>query len=147
MNAAVTFRHMEPSDTLRQHVQDKLAHLASKFSRVSIDASAVLTVERYWHIAALSLVINGQPLQSNERDENMYTALDRALDKLERQLRRRKDKLRDHKPAQSTLAPPASTSPEDRLPMHPSLSEDDLDLLNANPPTLPGPEEFGHPPA
>jgi putative sigma-54 modulation protein len=98
MQVAVSFRHMEPSPALKDYASEKLDHVINKYIRSTVDAKAVLSVEKFWHIAKFTLQVRGLNIKSEEKSEDMYSSIDLALDKLERQLRRYKDKIRHHKP-------------------------------------------------
>jgi len=98
MQVAVSFRHMETSPALRDYAAEKLEHVVAKYLRYPIDAKVVLSVERFWNIAKFSLQVRGLSVKSEEKSEDMYSSIDLALDKLERQLRRYKDKIREHRP-------------------------------------------------
>lgn len=100
MQTSVSFRHMDPSPSLQQYASEKLAHVVGKYvNGQDIDAQVVFSVERFWHIANFTININGLTVKSVEKTEDMRSSVDKALDKVERQMRRYKDKIRDHKPS------------------------------------------------
>lgn len=95
MNANVSFRHMESSSSLREYAESKLARTCDKYVQGKVDATAVMSVEKHWHIADFTLHIKGFTVKAKERSEDMYSSIDLALDKIEKQLRRHKDRLKD----------------------------------------------------
>jgi putative sigma-54 modulation protein len=98
MQLAVTFRHMEPSDALKQHVTEKLQRI-KKFFPDPIRAQIVLSFERYLHKADVAITLhNGLAIKGKELTEDMYAAIDLVMDKIERQVRRYKDKINSHRP-------------------------------------------------
>ncbi|TVQ95569.1 MAG: ribosome-associated translation inhibitor RaiA [Deltaproteobacteria bacterium] len=100
MQISVSFRHMDPSPSLQRYAADKLNHVVSKYvTGEDIDSQVVFSVERFWHIANFTININGLTVKSVEKTEDMRSSVDKALDKVERQMRRYKDKIRDHKPS------------------------------------------------
>lgn len=99
MNANVSFRNMDSSTSLRSYATDKLERICDKYVQGKVDASVVMTVEKFWHIANFTLQIKNLTVKGQERSEDMYSSIDLALDKIEKQLRRHKDRLRDHKPS------------------------------------------------
>ncbi|MBA2664592.1 MAG: ribosome-associated translation inhibitor RaiA [Bradymonadaceae bacterium] len=99
MNANVSFRHMESSPSLRSYATKKLEHICEKYVQGKVDASVVMSVEKFWHIADFTLQIKNLTVKGTERSEDMYSSIDLALDKIEKQLRRHKDRLRDHNPS------------------------------------------------
>ena len=100
MQVTTTFRHMESSQPLREYALDRLNKVRKYFSREPISAHAVFAVENnHQYSAELQLTLpNGLVVQSREVTEDMYSSVDIAGARLERQVRRWKDKIRDHKP-------------------------------------------------
>lgn len=98
MQIAVSFRQLEASEPLREYASEKLEHVVSKYLQIPADAQVILSTERYLHIAKFNITAHGLTIKSEEKSEDMYSSIDLALDKLERQLRRYKDKIRDRKP-------------------------------------------------
>jgi len=98
MQINVTFRHMEASGPVRSYVEEKLGRV-KKYIDEPIDAQAVLSVEKkIRHKAEVSLVAKGITIKASEETNDMYAAIDSVIDKLERQLRRYKEKIKKHKP-------------------------------------------------
>ena len=98
MQLSVTFRHMEPSDKLKEYGHDKLARL-EKYLDAVIDAELVLTVEKFRHRAEALIVSNGIKIKAEEETDDMYAAIDMVADKLERQIKRQREKMKAHKGA------------------------------------------------
>ena len=118
MQIAVTFRHMESSDALRDYVEEKLARV-KKYIDEPIDAQVVLSVQKkIHHRAEVTMVAKGLTMKSEEDKEDMYAAIDLMVDKIERQLKRYKEKLKSHKGSpvgqkQSPEAPEVAVEPDD----------------------------------
>lgn len=104
MQIEISFRHMEPSETLREYADEKVRRVIRKHIRDDFDAQITLSVEKFRHIAKLHLSYKGIAIKCDESSEDMYQSIDLALDKFERQIRRYKGKLRSHKPAQMRQA-------------------------------------------
>jgi len=98
MNTNVSFRHMESSPALKDYATGKLERVVGKYVHGKVDADVVMSVEKFWHIANFTLQIKNLTIKGQERSEDMYSSIDLALAKIEKQLRRHKDRLRDHKP-------------------------------------------------
>ena len=96
MQLTVTFRHMDPSEKLKEYSHDKLARL-EKYLDAVIDAEVVLTVEKFRHRAEVLIVSDGLKIKAEEETEDMYAALDMVVDKLEKQIKRHREKLKAHK--------------------------------------------------
>lgn len=97
MNLMVTGRHMEVTDALKSYVEGGLARLRNHFDKV-IDANVVLSVEKHRHIAEISLHANGIRIHGRESSPDMYASVDAVLHKLDRQVRRYKDRINNHQP-------------------------------------------------
>jgi len=94
MQTSVTFKNIDSSENLRSYVADKLDRF-DKYLYNPAEASVVLSVEKFRHIAEIN--INGDRLniQGKEETEDMYSAIDMVLDKLEKQIKKNKEKLSD----------------------------------------------------
>jgi len=94
MQTSVTFKNIDSSENLRSYVSDKLDRF-DKYLYNPAEASVVLSVEKFRHIAEIN--INGDRLNiiGKEETEDMYSAIDMVLDKLEKQIKKNKEKLSD----------------------------------------------------
>lgn len=148
MSIEVSFRHLDPSDSLREYASEKLGHIVDKYLKGEAEAHAILRVEKFWHIAKLTLTVRGFTIQGEEKTEDMYSSIDIALAKLERQLRRYKHKLRQHKPHSvrtvdfnyRVLSPPGGDE-DDLWDEEASIYEEAEPSIAEN---APSPEDFGY---
>ncbi|MCC7072019.1 MAG: ribosome-associated translation inhibitor RaiA [Deltaproteobacteria bacterium] len=98
MQVSVTFRHMDATDALKSFAADKVARI-EKYMHSPTDAHVVLSVERgHLHRAEINLTANGIRIRGQETSEDMYGSIDGATQKIERQLKKWKNKLASHKP-------------------------------------------------
>ena len=111
MQVLITARHMELTEALKDHVRAKIERL-NKYVNDIIEANAILSVEKYRHSAEITLKVNGMTFNSVDMTENMYTSIDRVIDKLERQLKKYKGKRKDHKHKKEMLIPSDVFSPD-----------------------------------
>lgn len=88
----VTFRHMEASDALKSYVQDKVDKV-ERYLHPPVDAHVVLSVEKFIHHADITVNASGIQLRSTEKSEDMYSSIDLAMDKIERQAKKHKEKV------------------------------------------------------
>src|SRR3954465_10090082 len=95
MQMNITFRHLEPIDSLKNYAQDKVER-ANKYLDRAGEAHIVLSMERHLHHANTTTTSGAFVLRGREKSEDMYASIDLAMDKIERQLRRYKDKLKTH---------------------------------------------------
>ncbi|HOD15990.1 MAG TPA: ribosome-associated translation inhibitor RaiA [Spirochaetota bacterium] len=96
MNITVTGRHLNVSDNLRDYAEKKITKLEKYFNQL-IDAHVILTVEKLDHIS--EVVMNGDGVQFHGREKaaDLYSAIDLLIEKMEKQIRRFKEKHQMHK--------------------------------------------------
>jgi putative sigma-54 modulation protein len=99
MNLSVTFRHMEATDALKEYARERLERIRKYFPD-PITAHVVLATERGFHHDADVMITlhNGIVIKGHESTEDMYSSIDLVMAKIERQLRRYKERIRNHKP-------------------------------------------------
>src|SRR5450432_4112857 len=100
MQLSTTFRHMDASQAVREYAADKLDKIKKYFNKDPIAAHAVFSVERgFNHVADINITLpNGIVINAKEVTEDMYSSIDLAAARIERQVRKWKEKIRDHKP-------------------------------------------------
>ena len=96
MQVSVTFRNMESKDVWREYVQEKISKL-KKYLDTPLEANVVLTTEKHRQIAEVNLLANRLTLNAREETEDMSSAIDGVLEKLERQMLKYKEKIKRHK--------------------------------------------------
>jgi putative sigma-54 modulation protein len=93
MQIVVKGKNMEVTDALRAHAEKRLSKIAKYFDRI-ISTDVTLSTERSWHIVEVTVhANNGHILRGEERTNDMYSSIDNVIDKLERQVKRQKDKV------------------------------------------------------
>lgn len=95
MQISVTGRHMDLTDALRTYVESKFEKLERHFDHVT-DVHVILNVEKISQQAEATVKISGATLFAEEEHEDMYAAIDGLIDKLDRQVRRHKEKITNH---------------------------------------------------
>jgi putative sigma-54 modulation protein len=100
MQLSSTFRHMDASQAVREYAAEKLDKIRKYFNKDPISAHAVFAVERgFNHVADINITLpNGIVINAKEVTEDMYSSIDLATARIERQVRKWKEKIRDHKP-------------------------------------------------
>jgi putative sigma-54 modulation protein len=98
MQVTTTFRHMEQSDALKSYAEEKLERVA-KYIDAPINAQVYFAVEKkIRHIVEIVITAKGVNTKAAEATNDMYAAVDAVIDKIERQLKRYKEKIKAHKP-------------------------------------------------
>jgi len=96
MEITVTFRHVEPTAELRSYVEEKVYKIKKYFDS-PVDAHIVLGVEKFRHTADVTLSIDGNKIKAVEQTGDMYSSVDKVMDKIEQQLRRMLSRKREYK--------------------------------------------------
>jgi putative sigma-54 modulation protein len=95
MQMNLTGHHVDLTPALRDYVKDKFQRLERHFDNVT-DAHVILTVEKLRHKAEADLHLGGAHLYADATEGDMYAAIDGLVDKLDRQIKKHKEKLTDH---------------------------------------------------
>ena len=93
MEITVTFRHIEPTESLRLYAEEKLNRI-KKYFDFPVEAHVVLAVEKFRHIADVTLNLDGTRIKGVEETSDMYSAIDQVMDKIEKQIKRYRSKVR-----------------------------------------------------
>jgi putative sigma-54 modulation protein len=96
MQVNITFRHLDPTEALKTHVKDRVAHVQRYIDRPS-EAHAVLHVDKLAHHAEITVKAGRFLLRGTAKSQDMYASIDAAADRIEKQLKKHKAKLQDHK--------------------------------------------------
>ncbi|MDP2343924.1 MAG: ribosome-associated translation inhibitor RaiA [Deltaproteobacteria bacterium] len=96
MQVSVTFRHMDATDALKAFAAEKVSKI-EKYIHTPTDAHVVLSVEKHLHRAEINVSANGMRVRGEESSGDMYGSIDAAAQKIERQLKRYRNKLSTHK--------------------------------------------------
>jgi ribosome hibernation promoting factor len=99
MQIDVTFRRMEASNAIREYLDDKMSKM-KKFLANPWHMNVVLTSERFRNKADVALTLkNGLLIKGVDTSDDMYFSIDQAVARIERQLRKYKEKIHSHKPS------------------------------------------------
>jgi putative sigma-54 modulation protein len=104
MQLSVTGHHVEITAALRSYVEKKCDRIVRHFDHV-IDTHFVLTVEKLLHKAEATLRVRGETIHALASEGDMYAAIDALADKLERRVRKHKEKLTDHHAEEAQKSP------------------------------------------
>jgi putative sigma-54 modulation protein len=116
MHVTVTFRHIDSSDPLKEYATDKTDRL-EKYLLDPVEVHWVLSVEKIRHTAAATVTANGLRIKAQEETTtDLYAAIDAVLDKLEVQVRKHKEKVKDHHRTETAAEPMADMEVEDSVP-------------------------------
>jgi len=96
MEITVTFRRMEPTESLRLYAVEKLSKI-KKYLDSPLEAHVVLEVEKFRHMADVTLSVDGTWVKAVEETGDMYSAIDQVMDKIEKQVKRHLSRSRERR--------------------------------------------------
>jgi len=102
MQINVTGRHVDITDSLKSYVENKFQRLERHFEHIN-NTHVILSVEKERQKAEATVHVNRCNLFADNEQEDMYAAIDGLIDKLDRQLKKHKEKLTDHHRGENRL--------------------------------------------
>ncbi|MFQ5707400.1 MAG: ribosome hibernation-promoting factor, HPF/YfiA family [bacterium] len=111
MRINFTARHFKASKKLKDYAERKVLRLKKYYDGI-IDCEIILDYEKLTQVAEIAISVYNQRLVAIEKSEDIFKSIDFAVDKLERQIKKYKEKLRSHgnnKSSISTTAPSFET--------------------------------------
>jgi ribosomal subunit interface protein len=111
MRIQVSGKQMDIGDALRTHVEDRLSEAVGKYFDRPVEALVIFCKDRHQYIADSSVHLpTGMTVQATARADEIYASFEGSVDRMEKQLRRYKRRLRDHHrdrqaPIEATGAP------------------------------------------
>ncbi len=95
MRINLTGHHMDITASLRNFVESKFERLERHFDNMT-NIHVILAVEKDRQKAEATIKVNRGRLFAEAKHEDMYAAIDGLVDKLDRQVKKHKEKLTDH---------------------------------------------------
>jgi putative sigma-54 modulation protein len=97
MNVIVNGRHLEVTPALKSYAEEKVKKFERYLSEIS-EAVVTLSIEKkYRHKAEVLLRVNGYLIQAEGVTDEIYASIDEVSEKLERQVKKYKEKLVSHR--------------------------------------------------
>jgi putative sigma-54 modulation protein len=113
MQISVAFRNCDPSDHLKGYAENRMARL-KKYLEEPIEIHLVLSIQKFRHTVDAMISSNGFKIKAQEETGDLYSAIDMVQDKIEKQVKRHRDKVKDHKPEDKPkLASPGTPAAEE----------------------------------
>jgi putative sigma-54 modulation protein len=97
MKISVTFRNGEGENWQKLYAEERVLRL-KKYLDMPSEAHIVLSTEKFRNFAEINLSANGWNVNAKEEAKDMHLAIDSCVEKIEKQLKKQKDKVREHKP-------------------------------------------------
>ena len=95
MQLNITGQHVDLTEAMQEYVKTKITKLERYFDNVT-NVHVILSVEKKNQKAEATVHVAGGDLFAEATSENMYAAIDSLVDKLDRQIKKHKEKLTDH---------------------------------------------------
>ena len=95
MQLSISGHHVEVTSALKSYVTDKLQRLERHFDHIT-NVHVVLKVEKLRQRAEATVHISGAEVFAESVGDDLYAAIDKLTDKLDRQILKHKEKLQDH---------------------------------------------------
>ena len=102
MQLTISGQNIDITPPLRSYVSTKIGRIERHFDHVTT-TNVVLHVEKTRHLAEATIAARGTTLHANAKADDMYAAIDALANKLDRQVLKHKEKLRNHHRADTTL--------------------------------------------
>jgi putative sigma-54 modulation protein len=96
MQINLTGHHVDVTDALRAYVHEKVDRLERHFDHV-LNIHVILSIEKLSHKAEATMHVSGNNIYADSVEEDMYAAIDTLIDKLDRQVKKYKEKVKSHR--------------------------------------------------
>ena len=97
MKISVTFRNGEGENWQKLYAEERIQKL-KKYLDMPAETHIILSTEKFRNFAEINLSANGWNVNAKEEAKDMHLAVDGCIDKIEKQLKKQKEKTREHKP-------------------------------------------------
>ena len=94
MQLNISGHHVEVTDALKSYVEEKLQKLERHYDHIT-NAHVILTVEKLQQRAEATVHVSGADVFADADCEDMYAAIDKLTDKLDRQILKHKEKTQN----------------------------------------------------
>jgi putative sigma-54 modulation protein len=97
MKISVTFRNGEGENWQKVYAEERIQKL-KKYLDTPAEAHIIVSMEKFRNFVEINLSSNGWNINAKEEAKDMHLALDSCIEKIEKQLKKQKEKIREHKP-------------------------------------------------
>ncbi|MEW6187596.1 MAG: ribosome-associated translation inhibitor RaiA [Thermodesulfobacteriota bacterium] len=114
MQISVSFRNVDPSDHLKSYAENRMTRF-KKYMEEPVEIHLVLSIQKFRHMADVTISANGFKIKAQEETGDLYSAIDMVLDKIEKQIKRHREKVKEHKPEIKTKGRPATKTKTEEI--------------------------------
>ena len=98
MDVTVTGRHVDITEAMKHYAQQKLDKAIRNIPKV-ISVHIIMDIERFHHVAEIVILAGHNiTISAKESSDDMYSSIDKVVDKIDRQVKKYKEKLTHHRP-------------------------------------------------
>ena len=97
MKISVTFRNGEGENWQKVYAEERIQKL-NKYLDAPAEAHIIVSMEKFRNVTEINLSSNGWNINAKEEAKDMHMALDNCIEKIEKQLKKQREKVREHKP-------------------------------------------------
>ncbi len=94
-NVIVTGRHLQVTDAMKDHAIERISRLEKLGSRI-IDVNVTMDIQKLEHRVDILMKYGHTIIRSHAASDDMYVSIDKAVEKLARQLTKYKERIQDH---------------------------------------------------
>lgn len=95
MQLTITGHQLEVTEPIRDYIETKFEKIKRHFDQV-LNAHVIIRVEKLQHKSEATMHIGGKDFFADSTEDHLYKSIDLLIDKLDKQIRRHKDKATDH---------------------------------------------------
>ncbi|RKX22517.1 MAG: ribosome-associated translation inhibitor RaiA, partial [Candidatus Zixiibacteriota bacterium] len=114
-----TARHFDLTPELREHVESEIEKLTRYFENI-ISSDVILDVEKYRQTAEIKVKVYNAVITGSADSNDMYASIEMSVDKVKKQLKKYKGKLKNKHPEKITETVESLTKPQ--------TNEDEIDV-------------------
>lgn len=96
MQISITGRRIELSEKHKDYIHERISQLRKFFDNI-MDVHVTLEKEKHREKAEVTIKVNGVTLHGEEETEDIYSSIDKVADKIERQIKKHKGRLKDRR--------------------------------------------------
>ena len=97
MRYRITGKQIDIGEALQTHVRGEMSEIIEKYAERPTDANVVFSKDAHEHVCEATLHLStGLTAQARASDSDIYAAFDKCNEKMEKQLRRYKRRLKNH---------------------------------------------------
>ncbi|MGH7198326.1 MAG: ribosome hibernation-promoting factor, HPF/YfiA family [Candidatus Omnitrophota bacterium] len=96
MEIDISGRHFHVTEPLKEYIQEKIQKL-DKYQLKFESAHIILDVQKFHHIAEITVLAKNLRITAKEHSTDMYAAFDKSLGNIQLQFSKHHEKIKDHK--------------------------------------------------